>query len=386
MAGGNSSKQSETDEFLKAYSSAGDPEGDACVVAVGKLCGDDPEKTDLELRRIIGIMLNPDFSDAELHARVPEPVRAYLKATGNLPDWADPQRIANGQEFFYRNGLHAVTLLFFSSLPEGYACERPARVLVKTGEMDRGIKRRILRTAQFLIDVMNPGDLQQGGFGVRSAQAIRLVHAVNRPRHREAGADVPISQEEIAGTLYTFSILILDGLVEHFGYDLEDQETRDYLHAWNVVGYVMGVPDELLKEDPEEARALFRMIKGRLQHPGQHGVQLTRALVEFLHDVIPGERLDGIAETMLHYVLGNNLALRLGIQEGHWTENFLPWARRIGWLMDEAGDRSTTVARILGYINLKMIAFLLEYHCEGGPPLRVPRERLENWGLDKNLN
>lgn len=385
-AGKHNIEQSDIHEFLDRCSAAGDPEGDACVAAVVASYEDDLNKLSLEFRRIIGIMLNPEYTDEEMHAELPEPVSQYIRKTGALPEWVAHDRIKRGQEFFYRNGLHAVTLLFFSSLPEGYACERPARILVNTGRMERGIKRRILRTAQFLIDVMNPGDLRNGGFGVRSAQAVRLIHAIMRRMNHTDDEPMPISQEEVAGTLYTFSILILDGLVEHFGYDLEDQEMRDYLHAWNAVGSVLGVPAELLKDDPHEARALFQLIKQRLQKPGEHGAQLTQALLEFLHEVIPGETFDGVAETMMRYILGADLASQLGIREAHWSEMFVPWARRFGWLMDEAGDRSTTVATVLGKINLKMIAFLLEYQCDGEPPLRVPKERLKEWGVYTSLN
>ncbi|MEQ9364926.1 MAG: hypothetical protein RIF32_11815, partial [Leptospirales bacterium] len=79
-------------------------------------------------------------------------VREYMKLHSQLPPWADPAKVEKGQQLFYRYGMSIVTLLFFSALPEGYACRNPARVLMQTGNMvdGRSILQRILRTAQFL--------------------------------------------------------------------------------------------------------------------------------------------------------------------------------------------------------------------------------------------
>ena len=55
----------------------------------------------------------------------------------------------------------------------------------------------------------------------------------------------PINQEDLAGTLMTFSIQILDGF-KKFKIPISEKDQEAYLHVWKVIGHVMGV-----REDPD---------------------------------------------------------------------------------------------------------------------------------------
>ena len=46
-------------------------------------------------------------------------------------------------------------------------------------------------------------------------------------------------------TLMTFSYVVIEGF-RTMGYDMTDRQRQGYIHCWNVVGYLMGIREELL--------------------------------------------------------------------------------------------------------------------------------------------
>ena len=290
----------------------------------------------------------------------------FIRQHSVLPNWADLDKIARGQELFYRYGMTIVTLLFFSALPEGYACGNPARVLAYTGKLnnDREVLKRILRTAQFIIDVMEPGGLSAGGRGIESTLQIRLLHAAIRADLGRANYSCEhgiINQEELAGTMNTFSILMLDGM-KKYQHDFTEEEEEAYVHVWNVVGHIIGVDKRLLCDSPAEARVLFHRIKTRIQSPCAESNELTRALLNFLHEMIPGTLFDGFADTLMRHSIGDDLANRLNIASSDWTENTIPLLRGLGYLSDTVGDHSELAQDVFQNLYRKLILGLLDLY------------------------
>lgn len=156
---------------------------------------------------------------------LPDIAKEYFKQTENLPPWADMNLIKKGEEIFNLYGPEFVLLLFCKSLPECYACWRGAQVLYDTGRLNekRGniekakfnyLSRRIMETAQFVLNVMAPGGLVPDGLGIRATQKVRLMHAAIRHFIRKNEWDLdswgePINQEDLAGTLMAFSIELI---------------------------------------------------------------------------------------------------------------------------------------------------------------------------------
>lgn len=314
-------------------------------------------------------------------------VDSFLAAHSALPDWADPKLIEQGQDLFFRYGTQIITLLFFHALPEGYACERPARLLAYTRQMSDhdAILKRILRTAQFLIDVMTPGSLEAGGVGIRSAVNLRLTHSIVRTRLRGQvfADDQPlINQEELAGTLGTFSALTLDGL-EYFEIDLTDEEVRAYVHAWNVVGFLMGIDAELLCASRAGSADVFNSVRERIQIPCDESVELTLALRRFLREMIPLEVADGCVETLMRKLLSPKVAADLQIPEPDWTECFISAFRVFSSYADELGDRSVMIRWCFGKLHALMIDGLMAVYQPdepAKPAIAISDELLSGWG------
>lgn len=256
------------------------------------------------------------------YKKLPSEYRSYFENALELPDYADPKLIQAGEEVFRRHGPAMTMLLMFKSLPQSYACADGVQVLYATGRLStqRGLdpfKRRLMETAQFVINVMSEGGLKPGGKGILTALKVRLIHATIRQFLIEKGWDSnklgdPLNQEDKAGTLMAFSALVLEGL-EQLNIDLTDEEKEAYTHCWSVVGHFMGIKRELIPASFEEADKLGNLIFDQQMKYSIEGQELAQALLEFLHDIMPGKH-GKTPEIMMHYLLGTRVANSLGLK------------------------------------------------------------------------
>jgi hypothetical protein len=205
--------------LLDQMRQAGDPPADAVVQEL-----DDDDEIDAVNRLMQTLVRNDDVPRAKL----PRVVRSYLESTDDLRDWADPERIAIGAEFFGVHGPTIVMAFACASLPKCYAFPKGVQVLHLTARLQSDPVRRIAETAQLILDVMEPGGLGFGGRGIRDAQKVRLMHAAvrrlcSRSEHWNTSWDTPINQEDLAGGLCTFSIVPLEAL-QQLGTTVSDDE------------------------------------------------------------------------------------------------------------------------------------------------------------------
>ena len=171
---------------------------------------------------------------------LPAPVLEYLAKSAAIINRA-PGVATAGEQLFSEHGPEIMMLLCCYSLPSSYAAKKGVQVLHRTAYLAKRPNRRLFETAQFIVDVLSPGGLGPGGKGVRTAQKVRLMHAGIRhlilvdtkaPWSVDA-LGVPINQEDLLGTLMTFTWLILDGLAK-LGVTLTPREQEAYLAAWLV--------------------------------------------------------------------------------------------------------------------------------------------------------
>jgi hypothetical protein len=114
--------------------------------------------------------------------------------------------------------------------------------------------------------------------------------------------------------LLTFSYVGLRGLAT-LGVKVTDDEREAYVHAWNVVGALLGIRDELLAQDFAEATILFDTIKRRRRGASADGQALTRSLLAWMEDVMPPE-LRHLPAQLLCALVGDQDAALLGVHRG----------------------------------------------------------------------
>lgn len=362
-----------SDEVLDRKRDEGDPGADAVIGVIF----DGGEGVAFAVNQLLRDLIdNDDVPDAAL----PPPVRDYF-VSAELPTWADRDAIALASEVFHRHAPLVVLLLHCVALPFCYAGRKGVQVLARTGRIHSTTQRRILETAQFVMDVMAPGGLDRDparfGAGIRSAQKVRLMHAtIRRFLRRDPTWDpdwgTPINQEDLAGTLLAFSGLTLDGL-EKLGVDLDDDEKRAYVHTWNVVGALLGVDEAVMAPDIAAARRLGDTIARRQHAPCEEGVMMTRSLLDYMEYSLPGSALDGLPSLLLHELSGARIAALLGVERPALHGRWMGVLRLMSGLGDDVTDTSTllrSAAALTGRLTLQ--GLLYAYRGPERAPFRIP--------------
>lgn len=352
------------DAILEPMRQIGDPLADEVITQV--LHKHEIEKVNQMFRSLVE---NDDIVPGEM----PPEVNAYLQETAVLPDWADNTLMEQGEDFFSLHWPTIVTLLFCASLPSAYAAWRGAQVLFLTTRLTERIHRRIFETAQFVLNVMAPGAFSPQGQGIRTVQKVRLMHAAIRhlieyePRWRsqwDMAWGVPINQEDLAGTLMTFSTEILVGM-HRFRIPVSDAEEQAYLHAWKVVGHLMGVHPDLLPHNPHDAYDLAETIFQRQRGPSEASTTLTKALLDFMQIQVPGKLFDGMPATIIRHAIDPQVADMLEVPPADWTVILLNMEEALARLFERFLGRDARSSRLLERFSFNMVQEIVKVERGG---------------------
>ncbi|HEX5752940.1 MAG TPA: oxygenase MpaB family protein [Archangium sp.] len=418
-----------TDAFLDTKRTECDPEADEAVRSLSE------REVTLANELMTQLILNEQPAPEQLHPSL----RHFLDDTRALPDWTQPSLLAEGQRFFNRCAPQMLIALFCASLPSCYAARKGVKVLHLTGKMGRGrdtrvrdvlasnllmklplsqrlsmrlrawlsrdvrrgtglptnLTRRILETAQMVVDVMapdlgpgNPAGLAPGGRGIRTAQKVRLMHAAVRHLIAQEGKwdpalGQPINQEDMAATMLAFSVVTLRALPK-LGYTPSPLETQAYYHAWRVVGHIMGIQGELLPERYEEGERLFDEIARRQFQWSREGAEMTQALLSLLDHVTPGNLFDDLGEVLIYHLLGASTASAAGVPRKHDLKSTLLMGPLVGlgWVMDEMDEHSLFTEELCVLLGRKLMEGIAwAGRGKNRVPFRLPDHLRQTWGV-----
>ena len=321
-------------------------------------------------------------------AGLPVPVQRYFEQATVLPPWADSARIAAGEDLFWRFGPQVVLTLICYSLPFCYLGRNGVPVLALTNRLSSNPTRRIVETAQMVVDVMQKGGLTaDGGRGRLTIQKVRLMHATIRRLAPTAPTwkndfGLPVNQEDLVGTMLAFSWIAVDGL-EKIGVELTDDDREAYVHCWNVVGHLLGIRDDLLPISAAEAKALAMAIAAHQFGPTTDGQSLTSALIGMLVKMLPGDVFDPVPRLMIRYFLGQQWAQWLGVEDG-FLADLAAAPLRLGELtFSGAIEDSKTMSAIAEKAGQAVIDSIV-YVARGGnrPSFAIPLELRQQWGVN----
>jgi hypothetical protein len=130
------------------------------------------------------------------------------------------------------------------------------------------------------------GERQAHAAPAFAATSLGALTSGQQPYDR-AKLGVPVNQEDLAYTLLTFGYTIPVGL-KKWGCRLSDEDCEAFLHAWCLVGHIMGVRDELLPDDFAAAERYYAQVKSRQARTSVQGPKLTKVLEGFLANYLPG--------------------------------------------------------------------------------------------------
>jgi hypothetical protein len=353
-----------------------------------------------------------------------EALHRYVQTAQVLPPWADAHKIERAEKLFMDHGALSCILLFCASLPECYVIPDLSSVLHTSGQLEQNAEYRIRSTAAMIFPVMMHGGLGQRGAGVAQVLKVRLIHATIRnlilhgsPQNAVAqllaggvgriapqtpllkggrqamfqalyargwnlqGDGLPCNQEELAYTLLTFGYVFLRSL-RRLGIGLPARDEEAYLHAWNVVGHILGIDQTLMVNTMDEGEALMARMqaRGRAEPvtPDPRPA-LGRALMMTMENSLPWKIVKPFPELMTRYLCGRDTASDLGLtQPVPWPSALMFWgvlllARAIDVVARMVLPRFSivrTLTRILGY------HFMSRVLLSQTRPLQLPTELL----------
>jgi hypothetical protein len=237
---------------------------------------------------------------------------------------------------------------------------------------------------------MREGALTPGESGERAARKVRLIHALIRhhvrtDRHAPWPSEwpEPVNQEDLAGTLLTFSAAILDGL-RRLGAELAKEDADAYIVAWAAVGRLLGIDAALLPMDEAAALQLARLIGQRQIRPTPEGKELVSQLAAATETLY---FFKGYGNSLMHLFLrdtifGVDVTEVLGLPPANWTarlvaaraaqkRTILHWLPRV----PGAKARRRFIAKRFAQAMISM------RRPDGCVPFEVPPGLLSRWGL-----
>jgi hypothetical protein len=321
-------------------------------------------------------------------------VAAWLNELPPLPDWVDRGRLSRGSAFFAEWGLELGLGLFLSSLPLAYAAHDGVQVLALTAQLETDAKRRILESAQFVLDVTAPGALEPGRPGYETARLVRLMHAGVRhliradprvvrtsdasvwPRWDESWGE-PINQEHLLGALISYSSSLLH-VLDRLQIDYDATAASDYCHLWNVVGWLLGIAPDLLPLERAEMDEIEQLIIKRNQRRSEAGTKMTGALIDLVGSFIVIKPLRGVAASTSRLFIGDETADLLDMPRADWTRHLVGSMRdlssRSSWLV----VHDKVVRRVVATVSRRTLSGFVDHERHGDRPSFTIPDHLAN--------
>jgi uncharacterized protein (DUF2236 family) len=365
------------DALLDSLRLEGDPEVDAIV--------DELARTG-EIRTVSNLLRQLVDNRQPVPEELPDLIAGWLHDTAALPDWADQDRIARGADLVVDHGPQVAMILATASLVYCYAGYPGVKVLNFSHRMDHDPYRRVGETGQFVLDVTNPGSFNGHGTAIRKIQKVRVLHAsirhlISNSRRWDAPAwGVPICQEDMLGTLMTFSSLVVE-CMRKLGVRVSDEEAEDYLYLWRVVGEMLGIEPSVIPRSMSDAQALEEAIRRRNHQRSEDGITMTAALLEMHANTLPGAKFEGLTPALLRYLLGDETCDLVDVPRSPRWEKRMSLNARLGRALDmaQSGWATSALMNMLGSMILSNRAIEMAGGRDASFSIPVPAEMQRRW-------
>ena len=320
-----------------------------------------------------------------LPSSLPPSLRDFIDQSAAEPH-SDLPGIEAAQSLFVDHGPEILITLGCYALPDAYAARKGVKVLHQTAYLAKRPNRRLFRTMQMVIDVMEPGGLGPHGRGIRTVQKVRLMHAAVRHELRhdptakwdDFSFGVPINQEDLAGTLLTFSFLTIDGL-RRLGANISGEDAEAYFKVWCGVGKLLGVLPEMIPDNLEQAAELKQLISRRQFAPSDEGREMTRALIDMLEKNSP-PLMEAIPTGLMRLFIEREIADYLGIPDTELQKHLARIVVDFAKFVDRDLDDSHWQAMIFRHHILSIIEYMIK--VEAGDQrdfFRLPASLHQKW-------
>ncbi|AZA52106.1 oxygenase MpaB family protein [Chryseobacterium sp. G0201] len=194
---------------------------------------------------------------------VPESVKKLFSQTQHVPEWLDYDLLKSGAELCMRSNLDSLISLRDYCLIGGYDYAYLNKPLIVTEALKKGAVKRLSETLDFWVNATRYNALEIHAKGYEFAIKTRLIHSYARlsikKHYKEWDTEnwgEPINSWDMMATYIGFSLVFLHSL-KKLGNTFSTEEEKGLFHLWKYVGYLLGIPENLLPGDKKQATEYF---------------------------------------------------------------------------------------------------------------------------------
>ncbi|MCQ9640192.1 DUF2236 domain-containing protein [Chryseobacterium sp. WG14] len=258
---------------------------------------------------------------------VPDSIKKLFAQTQRVPEWLDYNLIKSGAELCMRSNLDSLISLRDYCLIGGYDYAYLNKPLVVTEALKKGAVKRLSETLDFWVNVTRYNALEPHAKGYEFAIKTRLIHSYARLSIKKHYKDwdtenwgEPINSWDMMATYIGFSLVFLHSL-QKLGNTFSAEEEQGIFHLWKYVGYLLGIPEQLLPDNKKQATEYFFLWTSVQPPSDKDSVLLAHSLLnESLENPILKFEFQRKNLRYLHicctwFLLGDEVCKRLQIPE-----------------------------------------------------------------------
>ncbi len=188
----------------------------------------------------------------------PDSIKKLVEQMHEIPSWVDQELLDLGSEVCNKSGKSGLIVLRNYSLMLGYQSAAINKPLIATGALHSGAVKRIADTTNFWYAVTGRNALATKNDGFVYCLRTRIVHSYSRIMIKKnlpwelSDHGEPLNYWDMQATYIGFSLVFMQGL-KKLGLTISDKETEAVYHLWKYIGYLIGIPPEILPSTDLEA-------------------------------------------------------------------------------------------------------------------------------------
>jgi hypothetical protein len=191
---------------------------------------------------------------------------------------------------------------------------------------------------------------------------------------------VPINQEDLLGTLMTFTWVILDGLAK-LGVKLTPVQQQSYLVTWLVVGELMGVEPRLMPRSIAEATATTELIERRQVAESKEGREMTAALLGMMRSNLP-HPFQSLPDCMVREFLPPDVSTFLGVAPHPFEEEMLRLGQTAIRPLQRFLSREAQRCALMRRFSIELLRWMLKVELDGRPArFAIPDALQQDWQM-----
>ncbi|WP_238584997.1 oxygenase MpaB family protein [Chryseobacterium sp. Leaf201] len=288
---------------------------------------------------------------------VPDSIKEMFLHTQKIPAWLDNNLLKSGAELCMRSNLDALISLRDYCLMGGYDYAYLNKPLITTEALKKGAVKRLSETLDFWVNVTRYDALEVHKKGYEFAIKTRLIHSYARlsikKHYKQWDTEnwgEPINSWDMMATYIGFSLVFLHSL-HKLGNTFSDDEEKGLFHLWKYVGYLLGIPENLLPDNKKQATEYFYLWTAVQPPADKDSVLLAHSLLnESLENPILKYQFQRRNLRYLHicctwFLLDDEVCRRLQIPEVSYRKAFPEIKRAVNKIYDRMVSRKARIKK-----------------------------------------